>query len=79
MMRSNIGVSRGIVNGAIGFVTEIICPHFRRGQLYDNGIPSIRIDFGPHVIDTKAIQFPALYSYGTAERCRLFYHGHHRP
>ena len=47
---------------------------YKRQQLYENDIPSVRIDFGrdgSHVIQPKAIQFPALYSYGTAERRML--------
>ena len=35
MLRSNIDVSKGLVNGAIGFIEEIIWSHFRRAQVYD--------------------------------------------
>lgn len=74
MLRSNIDVSKGLVNGNMGFITEIIWPNFRRGQIYAKDIPSVRIYFGPddvHVIKPISIQFPAKYSYGTAERRML--------
>lgn len=74
MLRSNIDMSKGLVNGNMGFITEIIWPNFRRGQLYADDIPSVRIDFGSdgvHMIKPISIQFPAKYSYGTAERRML--------
>ncbi|XP_044599069.1 ATP-dependent DNA helicase PIF1-like [Cotesia glomerata] len=74
MLRSNIDVSKGLVNGNMGFITEIIWPNFRRDQVYAEDIPSVRIDFGSdgvHVIKPISIQFPAKYSYGTAERRML--------
>ncbi|GBP51647.1 ATP-dependent DNA helicase PIF1 [Eumeta japonica] len=74
MLRSNIDVSKGLVNGNMGFITEIIWPNFRRGQLYAEDIPSVRVDFGSdgvHLIKPISIQFPAKYSYGTAERRML--------
>lgn len=74
MLRSNIDVEKGLVNGNIGFITEIIWPHFRRDQMYDTDIPSIRVNFGKdgeHVIKPIAKQFPAKYSYGTVERHML--------
>ncbi|XP_044597316.1 ATP-dependent DNA helicase PIF1-like [Cotesia glomerata] len=58
----------------MGFITEIIWPNFRRNQVYAEDIPSVRINFGSdgdHVINPKSIQFPAKYSYGTAERRML--------
>lgn len=74
MLRSNIDVLKGLVNGAIGFITEVIWPNFRRAQMYETDIPSVRVDFGNdgiHVIQSKSIQFPAKFSYGTAERRML--------
>src|SRR5436190_22389778 len=74
MLRSNIDQSKGLVNGAIGKITDIIWPHFRRGQIYEEDIPSVRIDFGRdgnHVINPKTTQFPAMYSYRTIERRML--------
>ncbi|CAG9773640.1 unnamed protein product [Ceutorhynchus assimilis] len=75
MLRSNIDLSKGLVNGNMGFITEIIWPNFRRDQLYAEDIPSVRIDFGSDGVHlcTKpiSIQFPAKYSYGTAERRML--------
>ncbi|GBP80550.1 hypothetical protein EVAR_39420_1 [Eumeta japonica] len=44
------------------------------GQLYAEDIPSVRVDFGSdgvHLIKPISIQFPAKYSYGTAERRML--------
>lgn len=74
MLRSNIDVAKGLVNGNMGIITEIIWPHFRHDQVYDSDIPSVRIDFGQdgiHLIKPMSIQFPAKYSYGTAERRML--------
>ena len=74
MLRSNIDVTKGLVNGAIGHITEIVWPQFRRTQMYETDVPSVWIDFGRdgiHVIHPKAIQFPAKFNYGTAERRML--------
>src|SRR5271154_5268824 len=74
MLRSNIDVRNGLVNGAIGCITEIIWPNFRKGQMYETDIPSVCIDFGNdgvHTIQPKSIQFPAKFSYGNAERRML--------
>lgn len=74
MLRSNIDVAKGLVNGAIGTITRIIWPYFRRGQICSQDVPSVEIDFGKdgvHKIEPKSIQFPAMYSYGTAERRML--------
>lgn len=60
MLRSNIHITKGLVNGAIRFVTNIIWPTFRRNQLYATAIPSVRINFskdGVHVIKLIAVQF----------------------
>ncbi|GIY57517.1 hypothetical protein CDAR_79481 [Caerostris darwini] len=39
MLRSNIDVSKGLVNGNMGFITEIIWTNFRRDQVYAEDIP----------------------------------------
>ena len=55
----------------MGTITEIVWPLFRRDQMYDTDIPSVRIDFGRdgiHLIKPKSIQFPALRNYGTIDR-----------
>ncbi|KAJ8890056.1 hypothetical protein PR048_009562 [Dryococelus australis] len=68
-----------LVNGAIVHITEIIWPCFRRAQMYETHIPSVRVDFaneGIHIIHPKSVQFPAKFSYGTAEpRIALDYDG----
>ncbi|GFS64628.1 hypothetical protein TNCV_4684591 [Trichonephila clavipes] len=74
MSRSNIDVVKGLVNGAIGHITEIIRLYYRRAQLYDSNIPSVCIDFGNdgiHIIQPKSVQFPAKFNHGTAERRML--------
>lgn len=75
MLRSNIDVQKGLVNGAIGIVTELKwAGGYRRGQIYKQDIPDVMVDFGVdgiHQIKPKSIQFPAKFSYGTAERRML--------
>ena len=74
MLRYNLDTSKGLVNGAMGNITEIIWPHFRRAQLYEQDIPAVKIDFGEtgiHQIDAMTVQFPAKFSCGTAERRML--------
>ncbi|GFV91341.1 ATP-dependent DNA helicase [Trichonephila clavipes] len=74
MLRSNINMEQGLVNGAMGIITEIVWPLFRRDQIYDIDIPSVRIDFGKdgiHLMKPKSVQFSALRNYGTIERAQL--------
>lgn len=75
MLRSNIDVAKGLVNGNIGHVTEIVWPLFRRAQVYTNDIPSVKIDFGKdgiHLIEPKSLQFQAKHkSDGLIERRML--------
>ncbi|XP_054719206.1 ATP-dependent DNA helicase PIF1-like [Uloborus diversus] len=74
MLRANIDVTKGLVNGAIGFVKEIVWPYFRRAQVYAEDIPSVLINFGKdgiHKIEPKSIQFPALYSYGNCRKANV--------
>ncbi|CAI6370592.1 unnamed protein product [Macrosiphum euphorbiae] len=75
MLRSIIDVQKGLINGAIGIVTELKwAGGFRRDQIYKQDIPDVMVDFGVdgiHLIKPKSIQFPAKFSYGTAERRML--------
>ncbi|GFY53522.1 ATP-dependent DNA helicase [Trichonephila inaurata madagascariensis] len=61
---------QGLVNGAMGIITEIVWSLFRRDQNYDTDILSVCIDFGKDGISlmkSKSIQFSALRNYGTIE------------
>ncbi|KAJ8884391.1 hypothetical protein PR048_016248 [Dryococelus australis] len=43
-------------------------------QMYETDMPSVRVDFaseGIHIIHPISVQFPAMFSYGTAERRML--------
>jgi hypothetical protein len=74
MLLYNINTAKGLVNGAMDTITEIIWPLFRRAQLYDQDIPAVKFDFGEtgvHQIDAMTVQFPVKYSCGTAERRML--------
>lgn len=74
MLRSNIDVSKGLVNGAIGFITEIIWPCYRQGQIYDQDVPTVKVvfdDIGEHNIFPMTIQFSAKRGFGTIERRML--------
>ncbi|CAH0403444.1 unnamed protein product [Chilo suppressalis] len=74
MLPSNISVKKGLVNGSIGFISDIVWPHLRRDQMYETGIPSIKVNFGndgEHLIQPIDIQFLAKYSFGTVERRML--------
>ncbi|GFX19966.1 ATP-dependent DNA helicase [Trichonephila clavipes] len=66
MLRWNINIEQELVNGAMGIISEIVWPLFRRDQIYDTDSPSVRIDFGKdgiHLIKPKSIQFSALRNY----------------
>ncbi|XP_065675344.1 uncharacterized protein LOC136091579 [Hydra vulgaris] len=74
ILRSNIDISKGLVNGVIGFIIEIIWPYFRRAQTHATDVPSIRIDFGRdgiHIIEPISKQFQAKRNAGTIERRML--------
>ena len=62
------------MNVAIGHITDILWPYYWQAQIYETDIPSISVDFGHdgiHEVQPKSIQFPAKFSYGTAERRML--------
>lgn len=62
MLRSNLDVSKELVNVAVRFIIEIIWQHFWRDQMYDTDLPSVRMDFGvagSHIIEPNPFQFPA--------------------
>jgi ATP-dependent exoDNAse (exonuclease V) alpha subunit len=74
MLRANINVEQGLVNGAMGDIIEIIWPYFRRGPVDPTDIPSVRIDFGRdgiHIILPRTVQFDAMHNYGKVERRML--------
>jgi ATP-dependent exoDNAse (exonuclease V) alpha subunit len=74
MLRSNINLQKGLVNGSMGNIVEVVWPHFRRDQMYDSDVPSVRVDFGRdgvHLIEPRTVQFPAKYNHGTIERRML--------
>lgn len=74
LLRSYINITKGQVNGAIGFVTVTFRPQFRRDQMYVTDIPSVPITFskdGEHVIKPITVQFPAKYIYDAIERRML--------
>jgi hypothetical protein len=73
MLRANISVEKGLVNGAIGNITEIHWPNFRRDQI-DKDIPDLSIDFGPdgiHRIEPRCVEFDGKLNYGKVERRQL--------
>lgn len=56
MMRLNTEELKGLVNCEIGFNTEIIWLNYRRAQIHDTDIPSLRVNFrndGIHPIKQK--------------------------
>ncbi|GFY54705.1 hypothetical protein TNIN_367101 [Trichonephila inaurata madagascariensis] len=38
-------IEEGLVNGAMGIITETVWPLFRRNQIYNTDIPSVHIGF----------------------------------
>jgi hypothetical protein len=63
--------NRGVVNGVMDAITDIILPLFLSAQLYDQDMLAVKIDFeetGVHQIDAMTVKFPAKFSCGTAER-----------
>jgi len=63
MLRSNIDVTKKLVNGSIGYITEIIWPLFRRDQMYEDDIPKVKVKFdggvGEHTIEPIRKEFQA--------------------
>lgn len=45
MLRRNYNVKKGLVNGSIGTISEIIWPFNRRDQIHDKDLPNLKIDF----------------------------------
>lgn len=61
MLRTNINITKGLVIGAIGFVTESIWLLFGRNQMYTTDVQSVRNNFsedGEYVIKPIAVPFP---------------------
>lgn len=84
MLHYNVATERGLVNGAMGNVTALHWPLYRRAQIYSQDIPSVTIYFkciGTQQIDPMSVQFPSRFGYGTAEQrmlllilcCRLLF------
>jgi hypothetical protein len=70
-MNQKIYQDKRLVNGAMYSITVIIGPLFRRAQLYDQDILTVRIDLGETgvpQIDAMAVQFPAKFSCRAAEQ-----------
>jgi ATP-dependent exoDNAse (exonuclease V) alpha subunit len=76
MLRYNVCIEEGLVNGAMGQIVEI---HWgnntRRTQMYEEEIPDVKIDFGPpygeKIVQPKSVQFDAVRNKGKVERRQL--------
>lgn len=42
IVTSNREISKGLISGAMDTITEVIWPYFRRVQVYNTDIPSVR-------------------------------------
>ena len=73
MLRSNIDVSKGLENGEIGCIIEILWLRFRCSQTHTDEHTSSSCG----VLAKKSKQSSAKYSYGTTEKklYLYFYHG----
>ena len=75
MLRYNVDIQKGLVNGAMGFVTAIRWTGFRTEAHYAGEMPKlITIDFeniGLHNIEPISVQFDAFKRVGKAERRML--------
>lgn len=76
MLRFNVNVARGLVNGSIGTILSFRWRHFRLDQLQDGEIPQdVSVDFGEtgvHDILPISVTFDAKNkSFGKIERTQL--------
>lgn len=75
MLRYNVDIRKGLVNGSMGVITEIEFSGWRKQQLFQNDIPRIKIDFdnniGSHYIEPITVIFDARFGYGSVERRML--------
>lgn len=64
--KSNLDISKGLVNRFKGFIIEVIWRYIRGVQMHTTDISSVQIAFGRNgisVIQPKSIQFPVMYNY----------------
>lgn len=74
MLRYNVNTSKGLVNGAMGEVVEIIWPYLRKAQMYPEDLPNVKVNFleiGEHIIEPRVVEFAAKHSAGKAEKRML--------
>lgn len=75
MLRYNVSLSLGLVNGSIGSIRDIQFAGWRRRQLYDEDIPRVQVDFdnniGTHWIEPMTVTFDGKLGFGSAERRML--------
>ena len=65
MLRYNIDTSKGLVNGAMGEIIDIVCPLYRRAKMYAEDLPNVLVKFieiGDHIIEPRTVEFPAKMS-----------------
>lgn len=74
MLRRNYNVKKGLVNGSIGTISEIIWPFNRRDQIHDKDLPNLKIDFengSLEIIPPVSVEFDAKSGKGTVVRRML--------
>jgi len=74
MIRANIDVKKGLVNGTIGVIKKINWNHFRMAQVYSQDDPSVVVEISENCeyeINLYTVQFPAKFNFGTIERRML--------
>lgn len=74
MLRYNVATEKGLVNGAMVEIIDIIWHLYRRDQLYVSDIPDVLIKFNgirDHLNRPIRINFPAKHSSATASRRML--------
>lgn len=75
MLRYNVDITKRLVNGSMGVITNVEFPGWRRQQLYREDIPRVLIEFdnnvGTHWIDPITVTFDAKFGYGSVERRML--------
>jgi ATP-dependent exoDNAse (exonuclease V) alpha subunit len=71
MLRYNVCIEEGLVNGAMGQIVEIQWGNnTRRTQMYEEDIPDVKIDFGPpygeKIVQPKSVQLNLFTAFSLA-------------